>query len=260
MCGSQGGGCAPHDVHHHQAHHGDREVIRRDQPCAAEQAERRHPGWTTRPRRDELPRTLETQTGKPNFVNTHAGGFLESPRLPRLLDVLTSPPPHRKPPPLGKIRFRSRRSRTARRASKARSPLASRARTRTRSFRDRATAGGDPRDHRVDRVETPTSVDFGDDVAFPQENSQRRRVDLAPRRLAMAVRHQYENSNDIGVFANLTNSYCLTAIGGSENFYSVFQNELSADIPVVKTSIAGTRLVGRMTDWGTRAACCCPTR
>jgi len=40
-------------VHHHQAHHGDREVIRRDQPCAAEQAERRHPGWATRPRRDE---------------------------------------------------------------------------------------------------------------------------------------------------------------------------------------------------------------
>ncbi|EEH59900.1 uncharacterized protein MICPUCDRAFT_64933 [Micromonas pusilla CCMP1545] len=63
----------------------------------------------------------------------------------------------------------------------------------------------------------------------------------------MAVRHQYENSNDIGVFANLTNAYCLTAVGGSENFYSVFQNELSNDIPVVKTSIAGTRLVGRMT-------------
>ena len=31
------------------------------------------------------------------------------------------------------------------------------------------------------------------------------------------------------------------------NNNSVFQNELSADIPVVKTSIAGTRLVGRMT-------------
>lgn len=27
------------------------------------------------------------------------------------------------------------------------------------------------------------------------------------------------HSNDIGVFANLTNSYCLTAVGGSENFY-----------------------------------------
>mmetsp|Transcript_14341 Transcript_14341/g.62317 ORF Transcript_14341/g.62317 Transcript_14341/m.62317 type:complete len:134 (-) Transcript_14341:562-963(-) len=63
----------------------------------------------------------------------------------------------------------------------------------------------------------------------------------------MAVRHQYENSNDIGVFAKLTNSYCLTAMGGSENFYSVFQDELASDIPIVKTSIAGTRLVGRMT-------------
>ena len=27
------------------------------------------------------------------------------------------------------------------------------------------------------------------------------------------------NSNDIGVFASLTNSYCITALGGSENFY-----------------------------------------
>lgn len=63
----------------------------------------------------------------------------------------------------------------------------------------------------------------------------------------MAVRHQYENSNDVGVFANLTNSYCLTAVGGSEGFYSVFQTELATDIPVVKTSISGTRLVGRMT-------------
>jgi len=28
-----------------------------------------------------------------------------------------------------------------------------------------------------------------------------------------------ELSNEIGVFANLTNTYCLTAFGGSENFY-----------------------------------------
>ena len=87
------------------------------------------------------------------------------------------------------------------------------------------------------------------------------------------------------MFANLTNAYCLTAIGGSENFYrfvsqpvplifnlpvalcvcrastflafdSVFQNELASDIPVVKTSIAGTRLVGRMT---VGACACDPT-
>ena len=30
---------------------------------------------------------------------------------------------------------------------------------------------------------------------------------------------QFENSNDIGVFAKLTNAYCLVALGGSENFY-----------------------------------------
>lgn len=35
----------------------------------------------------------------------------------------------------------------------------------------------------------------------------------------MASRAQFENSNDIGVFSKLTNSYCLVAIGGSENFY-----------------------------------------
>jgi translation initiation factor 6 (eIF-6) len=62
----------------------------------------------------------------------------------------------------------------------------------------------------------------------------------------MAIRHAYESSNDIGVFGTLTNAYCITAIGGSENFYSLFESELSREIPVIKSSIAGTRLVGRM--------------
>jgi len=61
----------------------------------------------------------------------------------------------------------------------------------------------------------------------------------------MATRVQFENSNEIGVFAKLTNSYCLTAIGGSENFYSVFEAELADHIPVIHTSIAGCRFVGR---------------
>ena len=85
VCGSLGG-CAPHNVHHHQAHHGDGEVIRRDQPRAAEQAERRHPGRTTRPRRDECLGRSRRGQGKPIFVNTHAGGFLwrkrSGPRVP----------------------------------------------------------------------------------------------------------------------------------------------------------------------------------
>ena len=61
------------------------------------------------------------------------------------------------------------------------------------------------------------------------------------------VRAAYENSNDVGVFSNLTNSYCITALGGSENFHSVFQAQFSADIPVIHSSIGGTRLVGRCT-------------
>ncbi|KAJ1736189.1 Eukaryotic translation initiation factor 6 [Coemansia sp. RSA 2049] len=63
----------------------------------------------------------------------------------------------------------------------------------------------------------------------------------------MSVRAQFENSNEIGVFSKLTNSYCLVAIGGSENFYSVFESELGDVIPVVHASIAGTRIIGRLT-------------
>ena len=53
----------------------------------------------------------------------------------------------------------------------------------------------------------------------------------------MAVRTQFESSNDIGVFARLTNAYCLVGIGGSENFYSTFESELSDHIPVIHSSI-----------------------
>ncbi len=49
------------------------------------------------------------------------------------------------------------------------------------------------------------------------------------------------------MFANLTNAYCLIAQGAAENFFSVFEAELSDHIPVVQCSVAGTRLVGRVT-------------
>jgi len=62
----------------------------------------------------------------------------------------------------------------------------------------------------------------------------------------MAVRAQFENSNEIGVFAKLTNAYCLAAIGGADHF-RVFENELSDHIPVVHGTIAGCRIVGRLT-------------
>ncbi|TVY16754.1 Eukaryotic translation initiation factor 6 [Lachnellula arida] len=96
----------------------------------------------------------------------------------------------------------------------------------------------------------------------------------------MAVRAQFENSNEfvtpphpaplflcflflqqcvqgayayreresvVGVFATLTNSYALVAVGASENFYSVFEAELADVIPITHATIAGTRIIGRLT-------------
>lgn len=62
----------------------------------------------------------------------------------------------------------------------------------------------------------------------------------------MAVRARYENSNEIGVYAKLTNTYCMVGVGGSENFYSVFEGELSDTIPVFHASIADSAIVGRL--------------
>ncbi|CAG9534488.1 unnamed protein product [Cercopithifilaria johnstoni] len=63
----------------------------------------------------------------------------------------------------------------------------------------------------------------------------------------MAIRCQFEASNEIGVFCKLTNSYCLVGIAASENFYSVVEGELADVIPVIHCSIAGTRIIGRVT-------------
>jgi len=62
----------------------------------------------------------------------------------------------------------------------------------------------------------------------------------------MAVRCQFESSNEIGVFCKLTNKYCLVALGGSENFYSTFETELADTIPVVHATIAECRIIGNL--------------
>ncbi|KAH9259769.1 eukaryotic translation initiation factor 6-2 [Batrachochytrium salamandrivorans] len=62
----------------------------------------------------------------------------------------------------------------------------------------------------------------------------------------MCTRVAFENSNEVGVFARLTNSYCLTSLSGSENFFTAFETELASHIPVIRTSIAGCRFVGRV--------------
>ena len=52
-------------------------------------------------------------------------------------------------------------------------------------------------------------------AAAPGRLSVRALIEIA----AMAVRASFENNNELGCFAKLTNAYCLVAIGGSENFY-----------------------------------------
>lgn len=42
-------------------------------------------------------------------------------------------------------------------------------------------------------------------------------------------------------------SFIISGIGGSENFYSIFESELSEHIPVIHATIAGCRFVGRTT-------------
>lgn len=51
----------------------------------------------------------------------------------------------------------------------------------------------------------------------------------------------------VGVFSTLTNAYALVAIGASENFYSVFEAELQDVVPICRATIAGTRIIGRLT-------------
>ncbi|ELP91918.1 translation initiation factor, putative [Entamoeba invadens IP1] len=61
----------------------------------------------------------------------------------------------------------------------------------------------------------------------------------------MALRADYENSADIGVFTKLTNKYCMTAPGGSSS-YKTIEQELSSKIPCFEGTIGGLRIIGRL--------------
>jgi len=61
----------------------------------------------------------------------------------------------------------------------------------------------------------------------------------------MAHRVQFENSSEIGVFSKLTNSFCLVA--ENKLFMKAFEAELADHIPVIGTTIASTRPIGRLT-------------
>ena len=57
---------------------------------------------------------------------------------------------------------------------------------------------------------------------------------------------QFEGSNEVGVWSRLTNAYALVCVGGSESFYSVYEAALADHIPVIHTTVAGCRFVGRV--------------
>jgi translation initiation factor 6 len=66
---------------------------------------------------------------------------------------------------------------------------------------------------------------------------------------------QFENSSEVGVFARLTNGYCLVSPSSTfeqKHFQRTFEDELSAHIPVIPTTIANCRTIGRMTVGNTR--------
>ncbi|KAJ3646797.1 hypothetical protein Zmor_024369 [Zophobas morio] len=66
------------------------------------------------------------------------------------------------------------------------------------------------------------------------------------KKWTQALRTSIGNSDDVGAFLNLTNAYLLVCDGEeSNNFCKVAQDDLP-DIPVVKTSLAGCRVIGRM--------------
>lgn len=58
-------------------------------------------------------------------------------------------------------------------------------------------------------------VDPAPEVDLSAQNPQ----SCIPQASFMAVRASFENNCEVGCFAKLTNTYCLVAIGGSENFY-----------------------------------------
>nr|CAB3476933.1 unnamed protein product [Digitaria exilis] len=57
----------------------------------------------------------------------------------------------------------------------------------------------------------------------------------------MASRVKFENSCEVGVFARLTNAYCIVPPGASQGFYSVLDAEIAGAVPVVRSSIQHLR-------------------
>lgn len=62
----------------------------------------------------------------------------------------------------------------------------------------------------------------------------------------MFLRFNYENSNDIGVYIKLTNSYCIVPYDINEKSLKFLQKGIKKNIPIIKVTILNSKCIGRL--------------
>nr|UXY87504.1 translation initiation factor eIF6 [Cryptomonas sp.] len=62
----------------------------------------------------------------------------------------------------------------------------------------------------------------------------------------MAIRTVYERSDQVGVFIKITNSFCIIPDNAPESFFRILKTEICGKIPIIQTSIFGSRCIGRL--------------
>ena len=62
----------------------------------------------------------------------------------------------------------------------------------------------------------------------------------------MVSRCKYQSSSEIGAYVRMTNSYVLIPTTSSDNFSNIFEDNISGRIPILRSNIAGTAIVGRL--------------
>lgn len=63
----------------------------------------------------------------------------------------------------------------------------------------------------------------------------------------MVSRCKYRSSSEIGAYARITNTFALLPITTSDHFSAAFDNLLTDQVKIIRTNIAGTAIVGRLT-------------
>merc|ERR1711935_597057 len=62
----------------------------------------------------------------------------------------------------------------------------------------------------------------------------------------MSTPIHFENSEEIGCYMKLTNTYCLVGAGFSDSHYETIHSALAGQMPVIPITIDGMHVFGRM--------------